>query len=94
MSPGRERYALVVSASAARSLSSRMPEAVAAAVAELITADLLVAPRRIGKALGGELTGRWSARRGSYRVLYTIDDAAMTVTVTAVEHRRDAYRSR
>lgn len=92
MSPDDTGHALVVSSSAARSLSSRLPETVAAAVAELITADLLSAPRRVGKPLRGELSGRWSARRGTYRVLYAIDDEKRTVTVTAVEHRRDAYR--
>jgi mRNA-degrading endonuclease RelE of RelBE toxin-antitoxin system len=38
--------------------------------------------------------GTWSARRGSYRVLYEIDDEKRLVIVTAVEHRSDAYRSR
>jgi mRNA interferase RelE/StbE len=39
-----------------------------------------------------ELDGRWSARRGSYRVLYTIDDAAAVVTVLTAGRRRDVYR--
>jgi mRNA interferase RelE/StbE len=34
------------------------------------------------------------ARRGTYRVLYEIDDEDRVVTVTAIEHRADAYRSR
>ncbi|WP_425428130.1 type II toxin-antitoxin system RelE family toxin [Allonocardiopsis opalescens] len=36
--------------------------------------------------------GTRSARRGAYRVLYEIDDEQMTVT--AIEHRADVYRSR
>ena len=87
-------YRLVVAGPAARALAGRLPENVVAAVVELMTGDLVVVPRRVGKPLRGELTGQWSARRGTYRILYEIDDAAMTVAVTAVEHRRDAYRRR
>jgi mRNA interferase RelE/StbE len=31
-------------------------------------------------------------RVGDYRILYEIDDAAETVTVTTVAHRRESYR--
>ena len=87
-------YRLVVAGPAARALSNRLPENVVAAVVELMTGDLVAVPRRVGKPLRGELKGQWSARRGTYRILYEIDDEPMTVTVTAVEHRRDAYRRR
>ena len=48
-------------------------------------------PRRHGSA---EPTGRDGRRIriGDYRVLYTIDDSANTVTVFQVGHRRDVYR--
>jgi mRNA-degrading endonuclease RelE of RelBE toxin-antitoxin system len=39
------------------------------------------------------LAPAWSARRGSYRVLYLIDDEAREVQVTAIRHRSDAYRT-
>jgi mRNA interferase RelE/StbE len=32
-------------------------------------------------------------RSGDYRVIYAVDDAARVVTVAAVGHRRDVYRS-
>ncbi len=43
-----------------------------------------------------KLTGNegYRLRVGDYRVLYRIDDEERTVTVTAIEHRGDAYRSR
>jgi mRNA interferase RelE/StbE len=34
----------------------------------------------------------WRIRIGDWRVIYTIDDAAKTVDVSAVRHRSDAYR--
>lgn len=87
-------YRLQVARLAARDIANELPEAVAAAIVEFITGDLLRAPRRVGKPLQGELEGRWAARRGSYRVLYIIDESADVVTVLAAEHRRDVYRRR
>lgn len=85
-------YRLQIARPAARALAEELPEAVAAAVVEFITGDLLREPRRVGKPLQRELSGRWAARRGSYRVLYAIDDQQGHVTVLAAEHRRDVYR--
>jgi len=32
-------------------------------------------------------------RQGKYRIIYTIDFATYTVSVLAIDHRREAYRS-
>ncbi|MGH3984088.1 MAG: type II toxin-antitoxin system RelE family toxin [Pseudonocardiaceae bacterium] len=49
-------------------------------------------PRPVGvKKLVGSRSD-WRIRIGEYRIIYEIDDAAKTVTVLQVEHRRDAYR--
>jgi mRNA interferase RelE/StbE len=34
----------------------------------------------------------WRIRIGDWRVIYTIDDAAKIVDVSAIRHRSDAYR--
>jgi len=34
----------------------------------------------------------WRVRAGDYRIVYAIDDAARTVTVLSVGHRREIYR--
>jgi mRNA interferase RelE/StbE len=34
----------------------------------------------------------WRIRIGNYRVVYEIDDAAQTIDVSIVRHRRDVYR--
>ncbi len=34
----------------------------------------------------------YSLRVGRYRILYDIDDAAQSITVYRVKHRREAYR--
>ncbi|MGA2804330.1 MAG: type II toxin-antitoxin system RelE/ParE family toxin [Acidimicrobiales bacterium] len=41
-----------------------------------------------------EPAGLWAARRGSYRVVYEIDDEAAAVTVLRIDHRADIYRRR
>jgi mRNA interferase RelE/StbE len=88
------RHRLQVAGPAARAIAFELPEAVALAVVEFMTGDLLRAPRRVGKPLRRELEGRWAARRGSYRVLYAIDERSGVVTVLAAEHRRDVYGRR
>ena len=34
----------------------------------------------------------WRLRVGDYRVIYSIDDGARLVDISAVRHRRDAYQ--
>jgi mRNA interferase RelE/StbE len=76
-----------------RALSETLPEAVAAAAYEFITGPLLTDPHQIGKRLLPPMDDRFSARRGTYRVIYRIDDKARVVTVVDVARRRDAYRT-
>ena len=87
------RYEIVVAGPAAKTIAEERPEAVAAAVIELITGPMLDNPHQVGVGLRDDLEGLWSARRGTYRVLYRIDDARREVVVLRVAHRRDAYRS-
>ena len=35
---------------------------------------------------------QWRIRVGDYRIIYAIDDASQTITITAVAHRREVYR--
>ena len=86
------RYELNVARSAASSITKQLSEKVAAAVVEFMTGPLLNGPRIGGKPLRPPLEPAYAARRGSFRILYLIDDDARTVTVTAVAHRSDAYR--
>lgn len=68
-----------------------LPEAVREAVLETLTMVELE-PESVGKQLLGRLEGFWSARVGSYRVLYTIESSG--VVVRAIRHRAVAYRRR
>lgn len=75
-----------------RALAETLPEAVAAAAYEFITGPLLLQPHRVGKRLSPPLEDRFSVRRGTYRIIYRIDEKARCVTVVDVADRRDAYR--
>lgn len=85
-------YELVLTPPAVRAVQSGLPETVAAAVVEFMTGPLVENPRRVGKELRRELVGIMSARRGTYRVLYRIDEEAMKVIVLRIDHRRDVYQ--
>lgn len=78
----------------ARRRFARLPGTVAAAVLQFVYGPLADNPYRVGKALRGELSGSYSARRGGYRVVYSIDDGRVVITLLGVDHRRDAYRPR
>jgi mRNA-degrading endonuclease RelE of RelBE toxin-antitoxin system len=86
-------YRLLVARPAKNALSESLPEMIALAVLEFITGPLLDSPRKVGKPLREPFSPAFSARRGSYRVIYLIDEGTRTVTVTAVTRRGDAYRT-
>ena len=86
-------YELRTTSTVRRALSETLPESVAAAAYEFITGPLLADPHRIGKRLLPPMGDRFSARRGTYRVISRIDDKARVVTVIDVAHRRDVYRT-
>lgn len=90
----QDDYELVLTPPARRALTDQLPQAVAAAVIDFVTTTLIVQPRRVGKRLRGELSGIWAARRGTYRVLYRLNEERREVIVVRVDHRRDAYRPR
>lgn len=86
-------YRLRIARSAARVLAEQLPEKVATAAYEFITGPLLDDPHRVGKPLDSPLAPSWTARRGSYRILYFFNDEQRIVEVTVVRHRADAYRT-
>lgn len=88
-----EPYTLRSTPTVRRALAETLPEAVAAASLEFITGALLHQPYRLGKRLLPPLDDRFSARRGTYRIIYRIDDKTRTVTVVDIAHRRDVYRT-
>ena len=87
------RYQLRVVSSVRRHLTEVLAETVATAAFEFITGPLLDDPHRVGAMLRSPLAERHSGRRGTYRVIYRIDDETRMVTVLAIGHRGEIYRS-
>lgn len=89
-----QRYEVRFQPAARRAIAERLPESVAAAVLEFCEAALAVNPHRVGKPLFGPLAGCHGARRGTYRVVYRIDEGSRTVQVLDVDHRSEIYHRR
>lgn len=64
------------------------------AVTDVVTSALVQDRRRVGAPLRGELAGIWSARQGTYRILYWLVEQPHEVVVLRIEPRRDDYRTR
>lgn len=86
-------YTIEVTSGAVRDMNS-IPPRYLAAIIEFIYGPLADNPQRVGGELHNELAGSRSARRGSYRVLYTILDEQKSVVVHRIDHRATAYRPR
>lgn len=84
------RYTLVIAPTVRRQLTEHLPDSFALAAYEFVMGALLDNPQRVGKRLHAALADRHAARRGTYRVIYRIDEPRRTVTVLAIVHRADA----
>lgn len=83
-------YRVEISTSAARSLAKieKKTRLRVIGAIELLAVD----PRPPGvKMLRGGEQGRWRARVGDYRIVYTIQDNRLIVLVLRVAHRREVY---
>jgi mRNA interferase RelE/StbE len=72
----------------------RLPEKAATAIIEFITGALAGNPHRLSKPLTNELLGLRTARRGDYRVLFTLDIEEHVLYVHRIDHRSDVYKPR
>lgn len=86
-----EPHEVRIAARAERDLL-RLPEKIGAACVEFIFGALAEQPHRVGGTLSGPFGGLRSARRGSYRIVYRIDDDVRRVDIAHIDHRGDVYR--
>ncbi len=87
-------YELRLSGAARRALGNELPLPIAFAIWEFCSGPLCDEPRRVGKPLGRELAGYYSARRGAYRVICRPLDKDAVIFVVRIEHRANLYRLR
>ena len=91
--PDEHGWTVRLAASAIRGLDA-VPSRVTPAIIEFLFGPLADNPHRVGKPLRDDLAGSFAARRGSYRVLYDINDDERVVRVFRVASRASAYRRR
>jgi mRNA interferase RelE/StbE len=84
-----QRYQIQFQPAARRAIAERLPETVAAAVLEFCEAVLAVNPHRVGTPLSGPLTGCHGPHRGTYRIVYRIDETNRAVHVFDIVHRAE-----
>ena len=83
-------FAVRISARAERDLL-RLPEKIGAASLEFIFGPLAEQPLRVGGPLSGQLAGLRSARRGSYRIIYAVDEQLEQVDIIHIDLRGSVY---
>jgi mRNA interferase RelE/StbE len=88
-----ERYAILLTPPAKRALAELLQPGVATAAWELITGALADNPWRVGKPLQEPYKGLHAARRGTYRILYKIDESKHAIEIHSIRHCADAYRT-
>ena len=82
-------YSVTLKSSAAKELDKLPNSAIARIVPRLEQLSTNPRPAGCKKLKGGEQ--EWRLRVGDYRVVYTIDDAALMVEITRIRHRSDVY---
>jgi mRNA interferase RelE/StbE len=87
-------YTVIFSRQARRNLHENLPVDVAAAAMETIDGPIAAHPQPVGKPLDEPFDGYLSARRGTYRIIYRINEDKHTVEIYSIRHRRDAYHAR
>jgi mRNA interferase RelE/StbE len=91
--PGEyQPYTVTLSGQARRNIRENLPLDVALAAMETIAGSIAANPYRADKALDEPFDGYYSARRGTYRIIYRIDEAKHQVEIHSIRHRRDACR--
>lgn len=80
--PGGEPYELRITPEGLGHLD-QLPDKICDAALATLNGPIRDDPRRLGKPLMGELAGLFSARRGDYRIIYSIDEPTKTVICIA-----------
>lgn len=87
------KYTLVYAPRAIRGFD-KIPRKIADAIVAFCEGPLVENPQRVGKRLGKPFDGEYTAKRGSYRIIYFILEEEVLVTIVRLEHRSSVYRNR
>jgi len=85
------KYRLLLKTSAGKEIKKVGAKSDRRRIVEKI-ASLAGNPRSEGAEKLAGYDDRYRVRQGDYRIVYLIDDKALTVTIYKVGHRKDIYR--
>lgn len=85
-------YTVIYSRQARRNLHEDLPLEVAVAATSSRHA-IAGNPYRVGEPLDEPFDGYHSARRGTYRIIYRINEPKHVVEIHSIRHRRNVYRA-
>ncbi len=75
---------VLLSVRARQALSKQLPRPIARAAIEFLKGPIAKEPRRAGMQLTGPLFPIYSARRGSYRIVYTVVGSLVVVHMVSL----------
>jgi mRNA interferase RelE/StbE len=84
-------YNVFIKTSAAKELEAVEPRGIRIRIASRIQ-SLVKTPRPPGSQKLAGAEDRYRIRQGTYRIVYSVDDAKQVVAVVKIGHRRDVYR--
>jgi len=68
-----------------------LPKSAHALIKRAIDTRLVAAPMDYGKPLRRNRSGHRRLRVSDYRIIYRIDEAALTVYIVTIQHRKEVY---
>ena len=85
-------YTVEYSAAAEKTLK-KMDKHVSGIIYDWIEKNLVGCknPRRLGRALTGDFSGKWRYRVGDYRIITEIEDDRVIILIVNIGHRSDIY---
>ena len=84
-------YSLLIKRSAAKELEAVEPRSLRARLVSRIQ-GLASNPRPTGSQKLAGADHSYRLRQGAYRIVYSVDDPTLVVTVVKIGHRGDVYR--
>lgn len=85
-------YSVFIAPAAERQLK-KLPNKVKAQIVPILKA-LTDDPRPSGSAKLKGAEDLWKIRKGTYRVIYQIQDKQLTILVVNIAHRKDVYKDK
>lgn len=71
----------------------KLDKAVARNIVNKVKEYLALNPLPLGKPLKGNFSGLYRYRIGNYRVIYSVNQGEIKITILAARHRKDVYKT-